>query len=199
LLIVSGAVEGELDQAVFQRLVRHVGAEPGYVHGLRGRPHLLRRLPGYNSAARYSPWVVLLDLDRDLCAPALLERHLPKPQTYMCCRVAVRSIESWLLADTHRLAEHLAVSTNMVPHDPDALPNAKHAMVNVARRSRRTDIRRAMVPGPRAARRVGPGYNGHLIEFVTDSTNGWRPDAAADASPSLERCLSALSEFLQRT
>ena len=199
MVVVSGAVEGDLDQAVLHRLVRYVGGELGQVHGMRGRQHLLIRLAGYNYAARYAHWTVLMDLDRDSCAPELLQRHLPQPSPFMCCRIAVRSVESWLLADADRLAGHLAVSRAAVPLDPDSLPSPKAAMVNVARRSRRAEIRSAMLPGPRSGRQVGPGYTGYLIGFVTDATSGWRPETAVDASPSLRRCVDALSVLVDRT
>ena len=68
--VISGAVEGDVDEAVVRRLILHVGAEPGPIHGKRGKGHLRRNLPGYNQAARYGPWVVLVDLDHDAeCAP----------------------------------------------------------------------------------------------------------------------------------
>ena len=35
------------------------------MHGKKGKDGLLRNLDGYNRAARFSPWVVLVDLDHD--------------------------------------------------------------------------------------------------------------------------------------
>ncbi len=56
--VISGAVEGIVDEAIFRRLVRAVRGEPGPVHGKSGKHQLLQRLPGYNSAARLSAWLV---------------------------------------------------------------------------------------------------------------------------------------------
>src|SRR5262245_66600073 len=100
--VVAGAVEGLVDEAVFRRLVRFVGARPGAVYGKNGKSDLLRRLSGFNEAARYAPWFVLVDLDRDAdCAPPFRTSQLSKPSAAMCFRVAVRETEAWLLADRH--------------------------------------------------------------------------------------------------
>jgi len=61
-----------------------------------------------------------------------------------------------------------------------------------ARRSRSRVIVQDMVPRRGSGSRVGPGYKGRLIEFVTATHHRWRPDVAAQRSDSLRRCLNAL-------
>ena len=65
---VSGAVEGILDEAVVRRLTADLGIHVGAVFGRSGKPHLKARIDGYNRAARFSPWVVVVDLDNDFDA-----------------------------------------------------------------------------------------------------------------------------------
>jgi hypothetical protein len=102
---VSAAVEGDLDEVMLRRLADHIGFSIASVYGRKGKPDLLRTLSGYNSAARFSPWIVLLDLDRDYgCASAALTVWLPQPAKQMLCRIAVRAVEAWLLADRDRIA-----------------------------------------------------------------------------------------------
>jgi hypothetical protein len=193
LVIVTGAVEGPIDEAVLQRLVEYVGGTPGPVHGRNGKSHLRQRLDGYNQAARLSPWAVLVDLNHDgLCAPPFRALWLPNPSPYMCFWVAVRMVESWLLADRERLARFLSVTAAQVPSNPEGLDNPKHVVVNLARLSRRREIREDMVPRPGSGRAVGPAYTSRLIEFVVNSGSGWRPDVAARSSDSLDRCLRCL-------
>jgi hypothetical protein len=93
------AVEGSLDEAVVRRLASEAGLALDEVHGKNGKDRIEQRLLGYNNAARYTPWLVLVDLDTEECAPSLRSHWLPKPAPLMCFRVVVRSIESWLLAD----------------------------------------------------------------------------------------------------
>lgn len=195
----SGAVEGPVDEAVLRCVIASVGGVVGPIHGRNGKAQLLRQVGGYNNAARFSPWVVLVDLDDDAgCAPPLIRRWLPDPAPQMLLRVAVRETEAWLLADRERLAVFLGVPVTRVPHDPESLPDPKRAMVTLAGQSRRSQIRQDMVPRPSSGRMVGPAYTSRLIEFVTDRNRGWRPAIAADASRSLRRCMDRMTEMMER-
>lgn len=140
-LTVSGAVEGLVDRAVATALLRHVRLHAGPIHVKGGKPNLLARLEGYNNAARFSPWLVITDLDREACAAAFVERSLPERATGMHLRVAVRQVESWLMADAESLSTFLSVPRSGVPSDPDACEDAKREMVALAGRSRRGVVR----------------------------------------------------------
>ena len=193
---VTGAVEGLVDEAVFRRLVKAVGAIPGQVYGKRGKAHLLQALTGYNKAARFSPWLVIVDLDDDEdCAPPLREKHLAKPESRMCFRVAVREIEAWLLADPERLSRLLEVEKSWLPANPDGEKDPKKVVVDLARKSRSGEIRRDLVPRAGSGRVEGPAYTSRLVEFVSDARRGWRPLVAARRSDSLYRCFKCLNRI----
>ena len=165
-VFITAAVEGNVDEEVVRRLIEHVGGTPGPVYGRNGKDHLRQRIANYNQAARLSPWVVLVDLDHDAeCAPPLRSAWLPALSPYMCLRVAVRQVEAWLLADRERLSKFLSVSTSRIPHNPESVEQPKIALVEIARYSRRRDIREDMVPRPGSGRSVGPAYTARLIEF----------------------------------
>jgi hypothetical protein len=193
---VAGAVEGLVDEAVLKRLIEHVGAVPGPVHGRRGKDHLRSRVGGYNQASRFGRWLVLVDLDGDAdCAPPFVRDWLPQPAPGMCLRVAVRKVEAWLLADRDRLARFLGVKTATVPVGPEALSDPKGKMVELARWSRRREIREDMVPRRGSGRAVGPAYTSRMIEFVLDPDRGWRPSVAAISADSLARCIRCLRQL----
>jgi len=193
LVVVSAAVEGIVDEAVLRRLLEGAGASLGAVHGKKGKSHLRLRITGYNQAARFSPWVVLIDLDQDAeCAPPLRRTWLPDSSPRLCLRIAVRAVEAWILADRERLALFLAVTRASVPQEPEKLPDPKSVLVHLAKHSRRRDIREDMFPRAAGGRRVGPAYSSRLIEFVSDHSAGWRPEVAAGSSESLRRCLASL-------
>jgi hypothetical protein len=198
LAYVSGAVEGPSDEAVLRRIVVSRGAEVHRVQIQNGKANLRRALPGYNNAAQRDPWLVLVDLDQDSdCPAALASEWLPTPSAYMRFRVVVRQIESWLLADAERFASFFAVRRNGIPGAPDQLQDAKAALLAVVANSRRRVIRQDMIPRPSSGRRVGPVYTSRLIEFASNVDEGWRPEVAADHSPSLARCVSRLNELLE--
>ena len=195
--VVTAAVEGDIDEAVVGRVLERTGFSLGRVHGRLGKARLLAALPGYNNAARYAPWMVLVDLDRDCdCAPNCVRQWLPVASQEMCFRAAVRAIEAWLLADTERMAEFLGVSENRMPRNPDELDDPKQALINLARNSRYSRVRLDLVPSVGSGRKVGPLYNARMVEFVEDRTDGWRVDEAANVSESLARWINRLGDFV---
>ncbi|GIW70828.1 MAG: hypothetical protein KatS3mg102_0370 [Planctomycetota bacterium] len=196
-VVIHAAVEGPLDAVVARKLIACAGGQAGRVYGQNGKQDLRRKIQGYNNAARRTPWLVLVDLDSDAdCAPPLRENWLPNPAPLLCFRVAVRQVEAWLMADRASLAGYLGVAQAKVPDNPESLPNAKVAMVELARRSRRSAIRQDMVPRERSGRSVGPAYSSRLIEYVQTK---WRPAVAAERSESLRRALDCLRRLIEQT
>jgi hypothetical protein len=195
-VIVTGAVEGDVDEAVLRRVLEHVGLSLGAVHGRAGKQKLLQHLSGYNNAARFAPWVALIDLDSDCpCAPPCVQEWLRMPSRLMCFRVAVRAVEAWLLADRERIASSLVISPRRVPVNPDGLPHPKTSLVNLARQSKSRAVREDFVPREGSGRSVGPLYTARLMAFVENHEAGWRPERAAAHSESLRRCIERLRSF----
>ena len=186
------AVEGSLDEAVVRRLASEAGLALDEVHGKNGKGRIEQRLLGYNKAARYTPWLVLVDLDAEECAPSLRSRWLPKPAPLMCFRVVVRSIESWLLADPPGIAKFLSIDPARVPPVPEMEIAPKRTLVELARQSRNPQIRRDLAPSPGSGREVGPAYSSRMVDFVE---RHWRPEIAAERSDSLRRCRLRLREL----
>ncbi|MDA8051500.1 MAG: hypothetical protein M0002_16115 [Rhodospirillales bacterium] len=194
VLAISAAVEGAVDEAVLRRVVAKSGGTLATVYGKQGKHHLRQRIAGYNNAARHAPWIVLVDLDREAdCAPPLRQKWLPGPAPHLCFRIAVRAVESWLLADADALAAFLGVARSKVPSQPEALADPKSAMVTLARGSRRRDIREDMVPRPESGRAVGPAYASRLIEFAASH---WQPAVAAGRAESLHRACRSLCRLI---
>jgi hypothetical protein len=195
-LSITIAVEGDLDETLVRRIANLAGLLVGKVHGRGGKSGLLRNLRGYNNAARYAPWVVLLDLDRDHdCAPPGVRQWLPEPASNMHFRIAVRSIEAWLLADREWVATRLGVASSLVPDMPDGLSDPKRSLVNLARRSRYKSVREEVVPREGSGRSVGPLYTSRLQQWVDDPDQGWSPKRAMAVSDSLARAVRRLSEL----
>jgi hypothetical protein len=187
---ISSAVEGLADEAVARRLILHLGGEIGPVYGKAGKPALRNKLDGYVSAARWSPWLVIVDQDQDgLCPSELRREWVPNCPELLSFRVAVRAIEAWLLADDQGAAQFFGLSRARLPAAPDSLADPKQALLNLVQASRRRAIRDDMLPRVGSGRRVGPGYTSRLIEFASTR---WAPDAAAERSESLRRAMASL-------
>src|SRR4051812_19989034 len=116
-IAISGAVEGIVDEAVLRRLLDETSIVAGPIRIGPGKPRILSGLPGYNNAARFSPWIVLLDLNGVGCAPEYVSELLSKPAAHMHLRIAVRQVEAWLLADSAHLSQYLGVRAAQIPSD----------------------------------------------------------------------------------
>ena len=189
------AVEGRLDAEVAQRILRSCGAEPQVPPVIaNGRTSLIKNIRGYAQAANYMPWLVLCDLDYDECPPTLIEHRIrtriPASPPLLCFRVAVRTVEAWLLADP-ALATFLGINTALLPGRPEHETRPKDKLVELALRSPRPEIRNG-VGGDRKTAQPGGSYTHELSHFVR---NHWNPQRAAQRSPSLQRTLNAVQHL----
>ncbi|MBN2208807.1 MAG: DUF4276 family protein [Candidatus Coatesbacteria bacterium] len=195
LIPVHLAVEDQLSEAVLHAILRQSGRNyhVGTCLGRRGFSYLKKRIGRFNNAAKGTPFIVLTDLDRAECAPALVKDWLKAPKHHnLIFRVAVKEVESWIIADRSALASFLGIKREVVPEMPDKLDDPKEALVGLARKSRKTDLRDAIVPTQGSKVKRGPDYNATVGRFVK---NCWDAKAAMKASPSLRRTFEAISGF----
>lgn len=191
MMYLSAAVEGDLDAAIIRRLARDAGVAVR-LHVKGGKSNVRGRIASYNQASKTTPFLVLVDLDRDFdCAPQLIEEWLPGREPTFCFRVAVRAAEAWLLGDPERLARFLRVPQAAVSAEPETLLDPKRALIAIAGSSRSAAIREDIVPRPGSGRAVGPAYTSRMIDFAA-SPEAWRPEVAAEACDSLRRARQAL-------
>lgn len=196
MTVVNLLVEGTVDDAAARRLLRLVGAEPGTTFGLKGNAYIRDKLQRFSYSARVVPLLALADFmdSGESCPPAVCSRWLPHPQPNCVFRVVVREIESWLMADSANFADFIGVSTHRLPSAPEAVDDPKGAVIALARRSRKRQIREGLVPPSGLAASTGPLYTAELARFAT---NRWNPIAAAANSSSLERCMTALGSLVR--
>lgn len=187
------AVEGDTDIPFAEKLLADAGLGALRFLDCGGKDRLDRDAPAYNAAARGAPWFVLRDLDHDAaCAPDFLAGSGLEPNEWMCFRIAVREIESWLLADHEAVASFFRVRASRIPPSPDAEADPTEALVNLSRTSRRARVRKAMVPSRGGHAAVGPLYEATIIEFARDH---WSVERASLRSPSLAAARRALKRL----
>ncbi len=191
---INFATEDELSEEVLYRILKAVG---GYAIGTSyrrgGFGYLRRTIQGWNRAARGIPFVVLTDLDENRCPADLIRTWLPDQKHHnLLFRIAVREVESWLLADRANLADFLKIKRALVPNAPDLLPDPKGTLIRFAKKSRSRVIRESIVPKPGSSAKIGPGYNASLGLFVREH---WNIGTAAANSPSLSCSLERITAF----
>jgi hypothetical protein len=180
------AIEDELSELVIRKLLLETGRDyfVGSVFGGGGLGYLKKRANNWNAAAAAgTPILLLTDLDSNHCPSRLISDWLDfKPHANLIFRVAVREVESWLLADRGGLSRFLGISEVHTPLRPDELPDPKLSLVNLE----------SIVPRRGSTAVQGPDYNGCLGDFVR---NRWNRNAASPRSPSLARAWDRLMSF----
>jgi hypothetical protein len=189
--------EDDLGKELLVRILDHVGVEPeNWVINVAGGNGPMRaKIKQWTEVGRREHVVLLTDLDATRCASGLvaswLGRH-PKP-IGLHIRVAVRTAESWVLADRAAFAKFLAVSPALVPMQPDLEPSPKQRLLQLAEKSPRRRLRADIVARRHGQPRQAPNYNAALRPFVAKR---WDVSRAAKASPSLARALRRLAASL---
>ena len=107
-------------------------------------------------------------------------------------RIAVRAIESWLLADQEAMAHFLQVPIVRIPTTPDLEVNPKMTLVNIARSSTVKSIRDDIVPPFSSSSLTGRRYVSALSRFVSER---WNVVRASQNSPSLKRSIDRIEKF----
>lgn len=156
------------------------------------------RCPTFLKMAKSGQYTLTLtDLDRAVCPSRLIgdwffpgrrEGGTLPPQTVF--RIAVREVESWILADREGLAKFLGISKVNFTTQPETLPDPKEHLFGVLRSKARKKRIRGMLPTGSAY--IGPTYNDVLCEFINTA---WSIERAYPHAPSLERALKALARI----
>ncbi len=198
-IYISLVIEGDLDREVLCTLMEHTSLNVGKSYVQDGKHRLWENVPRYNIAVSNVPhlfYIVLADLDDEECPPKLIQEKLPEGRhPNLLIRIAVREVESWLLADRKNFARFLNISVKNMPRNPDQEDDPKRKLIELAKRSRRRIVREEIVPPESSTRKVGPNYSGQLSHFVR---NYWDIETARKYSPSLDRAIDALKAFSHR-
>ena len=195
--ILNLLVEGNLDETVGRRIAEYAGFTVSVVYGKKGNPYVKNKISGFNKSTTHVPMLALADLmDTGIeCPPGVVESWLPRRSENLLLRIAVREMESWLLADRHHLAGFLKIPVSRVPDDPETLYDPKQSLINLARKSRSASVRKLLVPNQGSTATEGRAYTSEMQRFVRDH---WNIEDASLKAPSLESCLKALRSLASR-
>jgi hypothetical protein len=202
-MIIYFCIEDEISRAVALRLIADycppgiASVELGKAFG--GNGHIKANFRKYFQLAQHHPVFVITDLDREACPPSLRSKWLqaanlvePLPDRMLFC-IAQTEIESWLLADKDGISNFLNVNSARISSSVESsIRDAKEYLVEIARTSKSSEVRDALVPYDGSRATVGLSYNFKLSSFVKDV---WQPSKAAESSTSLHRTIGKLSHL----
>jgi len=194
--VLSLVTEDVLSEAVGLQLLGEVGipAQDVQLLGRSGFGYLRSKVANWKELAMRRYVLLLTDLDQLACPVAMRQDWLGSdpipPKLWM--RIAVREVESWLLAD-HEGMRQLIGSTGKLPPAPDELPDPKAHLLRLAKQAPRR-VRQDLVKEKGAMASQGIGYNALLCEWVRTA---WCAERAAERSPSLARTRLRLQHLRQ--
>ena len=189
------ATEDELSEQVIESMLAQSGQNFNVHTRLRkqGFGYLKSKISDLNKIAERIAVVLLTDLDRSNCIVELKQEWLPVTQNRnLLFRIAVREVESWILADRSAFARFLKINEEKVPKHPDKLSYPKRTLLKLVRLSPTRGLREDVLPKPGSTSVVGFGYNTILRDFVA---RHWSPQRATVCSPSLNRTWSRICKF----
>mgnify|MGYP006295613987 CR=1 FL=1 len=157
----------------------------------RGSGYIHKKIGAFNRAAEHQSYIILTDLDDRECAPTFYKELLPDSiHENLLLQIAVREVETWLLADRQNFASFLGTSKNKIESVPENIDDPKQYIFNLARRSNKRIVREGLLP-PDATSRLGPLYNPLLMKFVDQK---WDLLKARNNSQSLDRFIKRITE-----
>lgn len=189
---VNLVVEDSLSESICRQILGHFSLEAGYVYGKEGVGFIKTRLRGFNHAAKGVRYFVLADLDQSNCPPDLWKHWVGDVSRHpnLLFRVAVREVESWLLADVENLERFLFIKHQRSIPNPDQLADPKRELLRLALKSPKKILRDGVVFTSEHGELVqGPDYNGTLQRFVFGK---WDIQNAIRRSESLRRATHAV-------
>lgn len=188
--MLHAVVEGHLDGRLLRVLLAQLGHDiSSMVVKDAGGSGFWKDAQRFNEAGRHMTVLGLADLEQAPCPVILLSRLKGGKAAGFKLRLAVRMLESWIMADREAFAGFLGVRTALVSPDPDAESHPKRKIVALARQSKKRMIREALVPNDSGAV-VGPEYTPVMAGFVE---SGWNVLRARTNSPSLSRACNCWS------
>lgn len=187
-------VEDSLSEVVARKMLAETGKGYQVTNSLLWNKGKIKLNVGdINNAAQGYIYFVLTDQDTNDRCPTQAISEIPDPiHPNLLYRFAVMEIESWVMAHRDAISSFLSVPINRIPNNTDSLSDPKKYLVDMARRSKSSRIRKDIAPRNNSTSKVGFDYNGRLIEFVTEY---WNIHTASQHSPSLFRAFNKLNAF----
>lgn len=191
---IAIATEDQLSEAIALRLISEIQTPHFIQHklGRTGNGYLRSKMENWYRMAQHQVMLVVTDLDRANCLVEFRDQWLAtEPPANLVFRVAVREMESWVLAD-HIAMRELIGTKGVLPVAPDELADPKRALLGLAKGAPKR-VRDDLLKVTNGNVTQGLGYNARLTAWVYSE---WSPQRAAERSPSLAKARLRLNEVV---
>jgi hypothetical protein len=194
MIPISIATEDSLSEAITLRLISELQNPHLVLHKLggKGNGYLRSKMDSWYQMAQYQVMIVLTDLDQANCLLAFRDQWLKQPvPDNLLFRIAVREVESWVLAD-HVALRRLIGANGVLPRRPDDLADPKQELLRLAKGAPKL-IRNDLVKVIDGNVGQGLAYNARLTAWACTE---WCPIRAETRSPSLARARARLRHVI---
>jgi hypothetical protein len=156
----------------------------------RGFGWIKNNINAFNYAAKYETFLAVVDLDRDICPLRKIQDWFNyPPNENLLFRIAVKEVESWIIADTLNFSKFLKLRESLLIKNVDNIKDPKQYIFDLIHKSNKRYLKSIC---PEQNGRIGPDYNEKLSRFVNSS---WDPFLAMKNSPSFKRMILRLNEY----
>jgi hypothetical protein len=196
LIQISFVYEDILEKDVIDKIIKTFFSSKyiisNYTCG-RGFGWIKKNINVYNKASARMTYLVVVDLDNASCPIKIIQEWLDDEKgENLLFRIAVREIESWIVADVQNFSKFLHIREKKLRKDVDEIPDPKKYIFDLVKES---NIRQLSGICPKGTARIGDDYNEKLTKFVKSS---WNPEFAMDNSSSLKRTIKSLERYTPR-
>jgi len=106
-------------------------------------------------------------------------------------RIAIREIESWIMADRVGFSTYMSFSMSNLPVQVDDIADPKGYLLNLIQRKCNKKWQKDMLP--LKSQHIGLEYNPRLVRFIEES---WNVENAMKSSESLFRSINRIVDYL---
>jgi hypothetical protein len=206
LYIVS---EDAVTSAIIKKILAHCSDSFEIITELPARGgQVINGISNFNTLSETHPVILLIDLDRNDCAPQLIEKLIKNKNDDFIFNIAVDEAEAWLMADREGFAKYFKIKLADMPSAHQTKQGGRKALTEMnfacksswylthelIQKSRSSELKQQLIPKPGAAK--GPEYNDAMRPFIE---NAWNIDNACQNSDSLTRMVLRIKNLLQRS
>lgn len=151
-----------------------------------------KNLKSYNKTAKSGCIFIFTDLDQFKCPPNLISNWAGtvKLNEKLVFCIAIKEIETWLMASRTAFSKYLGIKTNHIPQNIEDIPDPKAFLFTLVRKSPHKSLKKDILPDPKNSAKIGKGYNHALTRFVV---NYWDIEEAKNNSLSLSRTIKKIA------
>jgi hypothetical protein len=199
--------EDPVTYAIIKRVLAHCSNDFNILSELPARGGQVKsQINKFNQLALAHPVILLIDLDAETCAPALIRKLIPGKNKNFILNIAVDEAEAWLMADREGFSEYFKIKIEDIPSSHQTKQGGRKALTEMkfgyksslyltrelVKKIKHAEFKQQLTPKKGATK--GPEYNSCLLPFIQ---NKWDINNACRNTDSLNRMIGRIQDLIQ--